>query len=258
MKKCSTVSFEGQVIFVGIDVHKANWVVSLRHCRHNLATFNMNPSPEELVNHLRKNYPGAEFRSVYEAGFSGFWAHRKLCELGVVNMVINPADVPTSGKERDRKNDIVDSRKLARELENRTLEPIYIPSEENLELRSLVRRETQLTSNITRIKNRIRSHLNFMGLKFKSWSGCSLKIMQEEAQKRYDCALLSKLRELRFLREEKLRVTQDERSCLKRLKREKTQEHLQSIPGIGFRTGVILQAELWDLQRFNPDISRKV
>lgn len=27
MKKCSTVSFEGQVIFVGIDVHKESWVV---------------------------------------------------------------------------------------------------------------------------------------------------------------------------------------------------------------------------------------
>ena len=36
--------------------------------------------------------------------------------------MINPADVPTSGKERDRKNDAVDSRKLARELESRMWE----------------------------------------------------------------------------------------------------------------------------------------
>ncbi len=135
MKKCSTVSFEGQVIFIGIDVHKESWAVNLRHCHRELDKFSMNPSPETLAKHLRKNYPGAEYRSVYEAGFCGFWAHRRLCELGIQNIVINPADVPTSGKERDRKNDTVDSRKLARELENRTLEGIYVPPEDNLELR---------------------------------------------------------------------------------------------------------------------------
>ena len=101
MKKCSTVSFEGQVIFIGIDVHKESWVVNLRHCHRELDKFSMNPSPEMLAKYLRKNYPGAEYRSVYEAGFCGFWAHRRLCELGIQNIVINPADVPTSGKERD-------------------------------------------------------------------------------------------------------------------------------------------------------------
>jgi len=250
MKESSVVSFEGQVIYCGIDVHKNSWLVNLRHCHRELKKFSMNPDPEELSKFLKKHYSGAEYRSVYEAGFSGFWAHRKLCKLGIKNIVINPADVPTSGKERDRKNDVIDSRKLARELENQTLEALYVPGKENLELRNLVRRETKLTGNITRIKNRIRSHFYFLGLKFPSWSGRSLKIMQTEAQKCYDYALLSDLRELRFLREEKLRVIHDEQTCLKRLKRTEIQKHLQSIPGIGFRTAIIVQAELWDLTRF--------
>ena len=49
MKKCSTVSFEGQVIFVGIDVHKESWAVNLRHCHPELDKFSMNPSPEMLA-----------------------------------------------------------------------------------------------------------------------------------------------------------------------------------------------------------------
>ena len=101
MKECSTVSFKGQVIYCGIDVHKNSWHVSIRHCNQQIANFSMNPEVLELVRHLRKNYPDAEYRSVYEAGFSGFEAHRTLCELGVKNIVINPADVPTSGKERE-------------------------------------------------------------------------------------------------------------------------------------------------------------
>ena len=252
-KQYSTVSFKGQIIYVGIDVHKKQWAVAVQHCERVSETFTMDPAPEKLAEHLKRNYPDAEYRSVYEAGFSGFEAHRTLCRLGVQNIVINPADVPTSGKEREKKNDNIDCRKLARELENGSLEPIYIPTPENLKLRNLKRREDQLVQNLTRIKNRIKGYLNFNGIKFISWAGGSLKIMEEEAQKREDYALLSDLCELRFLREEKLRVIRDERECLKKLKRERIQENIQSVPGIGFRTAVALQAELWDMKRFKTD-----
>lgn len=215
-----------------------------------LDNFSMDPDPQKLAEYLKRNYPEAEYRSVYEAGFSGFEAHRTLCKLGVKNIVINPADVPTSGRERNYKNDSIDSRKLARELENGSLTGIYIPEPENLVLRNLTRRKEQLTGNITRTKNRIRSHLFFLGLKFRSWSGSSLKIMESDAEKRFDHALSSDLRELRFLREERLRVIRCEHACLKHLKREEIQKNLESIPGIGFDTAVVLQAELWDMKRF--------
>ena len=169
------------------------------------------------------------------------------------NIVINPADVPTSGKEREKKNDSCDSRKLARELENGSLEPIYIPTPENLNLRNLKRREDQLVQNMTRVKNRIKGHLYFNGIKFISWAGGSLKTMEEEAQKRNDWALLSMLREFRFLRTERLQVIRNQRTCLKLLGRQKLQENIQSVPGFGFRTGFALQAELWDMNRFKSN-----
>ena len=249
-KQYSTVSFEGQVVYAGIDVHKRQWTVTIQHCGHVQKSFTMDPDPEKLAEHLKRNYPEAEYRSVYEAGFSGFEAHRTLCRLGVKNIIINPSDVPTSGKERENKNDGCDSRKLARELENGSLEPIYIPEPENLILRNLKRREDQVVQNLTRIKNRIKSHLYFIGVKFISWAGGSLKIMEEDAVKRHDYALLSDLRELRFLREEKLRIVHDERDCLKLLHREEIQENIQSVAGIGFRTTIALQAEIWDMTRF--------
>ena len=252
-KQYSTVSFKGQVVFIGIDVHKRQWTVTIQHCGHAQKSFTMDPDPEKLAKHLKRNYPDAEYRSVYEAGFSGFEAHRTLCRLGVKNIVINPSDVPTSGKERENKNDGCDSRKLARELENGSLEPIYVPEPENLILRNLKRREDQVVQNLTRIKNRIKSHLYFIGVKFISWTGGSLKIMEEDAVKRHDYALLSDLRELRFLREEKLRIVHDERDCLKLLHRERIQENVQSVAGIGFRTTIALQAEIWDMTRFQTN-----
>ena len=252
-KQYSTGSFKGQIIYVGIDVHKKQWTVAVQHCGRVSETFTMDPDPEKLAEHLKRNYPEAEYRSVYEAGFSGFEAHRALCRLGVQNIVINPADVPTSGKEREKKNDNCDSRKLARELENGSLEPIYIPTPENLMLRNLKRREDQLVQNLTRVKNRIKSHLYFNGIKLSSWSGGSLKNLEEDARKRYDWALLSDLREYRFLRVERVQVVRDQRECLKMLNREKIQENIQSVSGIGFRTAIALQAELWDMNRFKTN-----
>ena len=55
------------------------------------------------------------------------WAQLLKSSPDVACDFINAADVPTSGKERANKNDTVDSRKLARELANGSLEPIYVP-----------------------------------------------------------------------------------------------------------------------------------
>jgi len=46
-----------------------------------LETFNQAPDPVKLSNHLHENYPYAHYRSTYEAGFTGFTAHRELENL---------------------------------------------------------------------------------------------------------------------------------------------------------------------------------
>ena len=71
---------------------------------------------------LTRSYPGAEYHSVYEAGFCGFWIHERLTALGIDNIVVNPADVPTKSSEKLRKTDTVDSGKLARSLQSQRAE----------------------------------------------------------------------------------------------------------------------------------------
>ena len=125
----------------------------------------MNPSPVELLNYLRKKYSGGIYHVVYEAGFCGFWAARKFKELEVDCIVVNPADVPTSNKEKVNKNDPIDSRKLSRELENKSLTGIYIPDIIHEELRSLMRLRYRIVQNQIRVKNRIQSLLHTRGSK---------------------------------------------------------------------------------------------
>ncbi len=132
-------NFKGQTFYIGLDVHKKSWAVCIRIQRVVAERFTMKPSPEELLGHLNKKYPGGRYKSVYEAGFCGFWIHRRLTESGIENIVVNPADIGTTQKEKDRKTDRVDAGKLSRELESGKLEPIYIPSESLEHIRSLWR-----------------------------------------------------------------------------------------------------------------------
>ena len=92
-------------IFVGIDVHKKDWKVSIRSEELTYKTFTQNPSAKDLVTHLHRNFPGAEYYSAYEAGFSGFWAHRDLAEQGIHSRIVHAADVLTREKEKVFKTD---------------------------------------------------------------------------------------------------------------------------------------------------------
>src|ERR1035437_3593529 len=121
------LNFEGQNIFVGIDVHLKSWNVSIFTEGLHHKTFNQPAKAEVLSNYLNLNFPNASYHSVYEAGFSGLLAHFKLTELGIKNIVVNPSDVPTTQKEKVNKRDSVDSNKLGRSLRSNELNGIYIP-----------------------------------------------------------------------------------------------------------------------------------
>ena len=127
-----------------------------------LKTFNQIPSPEKLSNYLNSNYPKAVYKSAYEAGFCGYWSHRRLMDLGIENIIVNPADVPTTQKETALKSDPVDSRKIARFLRSGELSELYIPQVETEGDRILLRSRYRILIDLGRIRRRIKSLLYFI------------------------------------------------------------------------------------------------
>ena len=134
------ISFNGQSIYVGIDVHKATWSVTVLTEHSNLSkTFSQEASARKLFDFLKKNFPDGRYLAVYEAGFSGYSTYYELKSFGIDCIIVNPADVPTKDSERKTKTDAVDSAKLARCLKNGDLTPNYIPSKEYLDDKDVVR-----------------------------------------------------------------------------------------------------------------------
>src|ERR1035437_457144 len=248
------LNFEGQSIFVGIDVHLKSWNVSIYTEDLYHKTFNQPPKAESLSTYLKLNFPNAIYNSVYEAGFSGLHAHYELTNLGIHNIVINPADVPTSDKERRRKTDKVDSNKLARSLRNNELKGIYTPSQDILEDRSFVRVRSSIVKDQSRLKNRVKSMLYFYGIDFpvefqKSSTHWSknfmvwLKTVQLKFQSG-NMALAMLIKEAELLRTLLLEVNKELKGLSVTEKYAKSMEFIRSVPGIGLVTGMLFLSEI--------------
>ena len=258
MRNINKLDFSNNNFYIGIDVHKKNWCVTINSQQMNLETFTMNPSPIELKKYLDKNYPNGKYYSVYEAGFCGFWIHRELCKLGIKNQVINPADVPTTDKEKRYKTDSRDSHKLSRELANHCLRAIYIPDEYSEAIRGLCRSRERVVSHQTRLKNRIKSFLTIKGKELapnsecKHWSANFMKTLEEmtfsqEIDKKTFQFLLKNLKETR---QEVLEVTRQLRSHTKSDTCQAIIKYLLTVPGVGFIVAITFYTEIIDIRRF--------
>lgn len=255
------LNFTGKNIYIGMDVHKNSFRLSVLSDVAVLKNFTSPANPEAVVSYLHRNYPGATYYSVYEAGFCGIWIHNRLCELGVNNIVVNPSDVPCNDKERERKTDTVDAGKLARSLRNGELKGIYIHNKQTLHHRSLLRLRSSVTCDMTRLKNRIKGMLHYYGVHIpaelesssKSWSVRFIQWLKQEVllggviaaepfgflleeyeeRRKRQVLILRKIRELSR--------TDTYRENLK---------YVQSVCGIGLLSAMHLLVNIEDITRF--------
>jgi Transposase and inactivated derivatives len=251
------IDFKGKDLFIGLDVHKKSWSVTILVKGMEHRTFTQPPDPQALNNYLQRMFPGGSYNSAYEAGFCGYGIHRELNSLGIRNIVINAADIPTTQKDKLQKRDPIDSRKIARGLENGSLRGIHIFNRDMEELRSLNRTRFYLMRDFRRSKNRIKSFLQYYSifippefdnnqwpLKFIDW----LKQVQMKTLSGQD-AFTHLIKSYENNRQQML--------ILSRIIRLRISEYdnelyslLKTISGIGPLTSSALITELGDINRF--------
>jgi transposase len=254
------LNFKGHNIYVGMDVHLKSWTVTIRTEYLEHKRFTQPPDAKVLYNYLARNFPGGTYYSVYEAGFCGFWIHRQLEALGIHNIVVNAADVPTKQKEKLQKDDPVDSRKLARSLSSGDLDAIYVPSASTLEERALLRMRSTIVKDLTRFKQRIKGFLYFMGISYPErfmssghWSKNFIKWLKEEVQLSQECGqqvLSIQVQEVEEQRKLLLLINRKIKELAAKEKYAFTVALLKTVPGIGLITAMILLTEMETVERF--------
>lgn len=258
MKQVRKLDFDGTTIYCGIDVHKKSWRVNIQDSEFELEDFSQDADVVLLHKHLNRKYPGAKFKVCYEAGFSGFNTQRWLSDRAVECLIINAADVATSDKDRKRKNDRVDARKLCEHLQSRKVKSIYIPSVEWEHARSLVRVRQRIVSNQTRSKNRIWQLLHFSGIaipqNYEAGQYWSKRFIKELEQIKCSDALTTTLnlylKDYVQTRSLLLEATRAVRKLCGQPEYKETIKLLRSIPSIGEILAAIIFFELQDINRF--------
>jgi transposase len=244
----------GEDLFVGIDLHKQRWHVTIRTRDVELFSASI-PGTWESLQRILDRYSGHSLQAVYEAGYFGFRLHDRLVDRGIPCIVTPPSLIPQEYGNRV-KTDRRDSSKLAHLLAKGMLKRVWVPSEEERYHRQVVRRRRQLVRDRVRTQSRIKAELRFHGVHLEEPKGGWTKIyfanlrrinfgnrwMQESFNRlleQYEFLSAQIDKQTQLLRELSETVLYQNRVAI-----------LRSIPGIGMISAMELLLELQDVSRF--------
>lgn len=253
------LDFTGKKIYVGIDVHKRQWSVTILTEQIHHRTFSQPPDPGALHHYLTHHFPGANVECAYEATKLGFWIQRSLSEFGYSCLVVNPADIPSTTKESQQKRDPTDSRKIAKTLRGGLLRGSHVPRLDTEGDRQLFRYRKRLWSDLVRIKNRMKDKFLFCGIVIPGeldkpyWSKAFLRWIEEVEMPSVSARVTVDhlLHQYRLIYRHYLDVSISVRKLLRTSRYKTNGKLLRTIPGIGPLTAVELLTELEDIDRFS-------
>lgn len=257
------ISFKGQRIFIGIDVHGKNWDVAIAPEVGIVRRHSQKPSAKELFDFLNRHYPEGDYLAVYESGFSGFSTYYALTEVGIACMVTHAADVPTTQYEEVMKTDRIDSAKLARSLKAGLLRGIYVRERQNIDDRSVVRIRKTIQKQLGGYKVRVKHLLHCHGVQFPErfnkkgthWSRAFITWLMRDvkllSETRTSLDLL--VRQVEVIRSTLLEATRELRRLSLTDRYKSKYRLLTSIPGIGTIVGMSILTEIYDVMRFRNE-----
>lgn len=241
------VSYRSARVSIGIDVHKRHYTVTCVAEGEVVKKATMPAEPEVFVKFVEKYFEGAEVRTAYEAGFSGFRLHRALEGAGIKNIVVHAASIEVAARDRV-KTDRRDSLKIAEQLESGRLRGIRVPSEEEERNRLLHRTREQLVRKRTQLINQLRMRLYQFGITVSgAFNRTRIEPLMGELCEELRFVLESLLRLLDAVNEEIKKIVQTQ---TRQAKADKNTATYTSLPGIGFQTARVLSNELGDMKHF--------
>ena len=245
---------KGKPVYVGLDVHKRELVVTVLCQGEELYHAAIAADAQGLIRTLRR-FGASEVHTVYEAGPTGYWLHDALMESGFDSMVTPPSLVPHVGSRV--KTDHRDSKKLASMLAGGFLKRVHVPTAEERADRQLLRTRNQIERHRKQLQNQIKSLLLFHGKRtpatlLERWSDGFVRWIEtlqweHEALKISMNSLLTLYRQVDD--QYKVLTKQIETLALNEKYRERAQLLIQ-IPGIGIFTAMAILIELQNVERF--------
>ena len=160
------------LLFIGCDVHSKT--ISLDTFDRNSNTHShqtkINNDPRLIWKYAKKIEsevePGTKLVFGYEAGCLGFSFHERITKMGFECRVMAPTTIRLAQTDRVRKTDRRDAKSLAEALAYDTYKSVYVPNQEDQEVRSFIRLCEETQETIKKFKQRINAFVLKLGYTF--------------------------------------------------------------------------------------------
>ena len=254
MERYKETARKGKWIFVGVDLHRKQWHVTVRGEEGEMFSGSI-AGKWDCLKKLLDRYGEYEKQVVYEAGYFGFWLQDHLVEYGAECIVTPPSLVPVEYGTRV-KTDRRDSRKLSHLLAKGILKRVWVPTQEERCERQVVRRRRQLIGDRVRTQNRIKAELRFYGVEVEMPEGRWTKTFAENLHRlQFNNRWMQEsfqrlLEEYQFLTQQIEQQTKVLRELADTPRYRERVVILKSVPGIGLIAAMELLLELQDIERF--------
>ena len=155
------------IVYVGMDVHKDTFSLCALdgETAEILGETKCASDPrlvEKFVGHLAEECPlDTEFLAGYEAGCLGYSLYKSLNHLNINCVIMAPTTMFSSTKNKVVKNDTADAKMIARNLASHTYRDVYVPDEEDDDVKEYIRMRKAFKKELTRAKQ----HLNALILR---------------------------------------------------------------------------------------------
>src|SRR5262249_17270655 len=148
----------GEVVHVGVDVHKASYSVAVFSAGRGVLATWVQPARLEILLERLRPLREAIVRVVSEAGPTGFGLARRLRAEGDTAQVIAPGKLLARGGP-EAKSDRLDCRRLAQLSAKDLLHPVRVPTEPEEADRQVLRLREQLVGKTRAVQAQIKSFL---------------------------------------------------------------------------------------------------
>lgn len=243
-------------IFIGIDVDKNKFSITVKDEGLKNVSKTMPSEPEALYNYIHNQYKDQRVICAYEAGPTGFELHDYFAKRQQPCLVTSPLSMPRARNQKVKNNQI-DSKTIAHYLRSGELKAVRVPEGAYRELRHLIRSRERYASDRMKAKQRIKGLLLYTALNKKikdpeqKWSNHYIQELQAlscSAAERQRLDML--LTDLDYARRQTCLILKALRTFFK--EQEEIQKYLhyaQSAPGIGFITAATALGNIGDPQQ---------
>ncbi len=238
------------MLYIALDVH-CKWItiVGFDPLTGEIVERDRVPNDPDSLRELFGGLQGP-LHGVMESGINSWAIYRDLRPLFETLTVADPTKLWDRRKDRRAKTDRNDALRMAQMLYRGEIECLYIPDEKTQDLRVLVRGKVRISRWATRLTNEMGSLLKcwgYVGHRRLMTKGGGLDLDQAQLPAR-------SARVMQLWRELLQKAQEIENELQAAIEEEAAQDKecalLQTIPGVGPLTALLVKAEIGDIARF--------